>query len=224
MMVTSSGRTLVKPLGPRRWMLRAPWALPKPMPTILHSPLSISRMKLVCGLTRAMKMAPSAPAALGVHAARDAVRGGAELAHLHGRPDRRADGFLGDAEFLQHRRLAFGGAAAVAAHGRDDERLVALLLQVDDRSPGHAGDVGDPAAAHADGDAGAGRKRVQLLRLGQLTGDPALEIGNRHPPRMAQADTHHRGQRNVFQHRQFDSRKGRGQHHRLQTQFPNKFR
>ena len=48
------------------------------------------------------------------------------------RLDRAADEALGDAVAFQHFALAFGGGAAVAAHGREDEGLRAQRLEFGD--------------------------------------------------------------------------------------------
>ena len=69
------------------------------------------------------------------------------------RADRAADGLLGDAVGLEQLPLSFGGAAAVAAHRRHDERLCAQALEVFDNRPDDRGDIGDAAAAGGNGHA-----------------------------------------------------------------------
>ncbi len=54
---------------------------------------------------------------------------GAELDDFHGRADGHADERLGDAVAFEDCALSFGGAAAVAAHGRHEERPGAEVLQ-----------------------------------------------------------------------------------------------
>ena len=57
---------------------------------------------------------------------------------------------LGDAVGLEELPLSFGRSAAVAAHGRHDERLGAQALEMFDDRPGDDGDIGDAAAAGGD--------------------------------------------------------------------------
>ena len=77
------------------------------------------------------------------------------LAHLHdvhGGAHRAAHGRLGDAIVLQDRELPLGGPAPVAAHGGEDERPGAQVLEVADGGADDRVDVGDPPAARAHGD------------------------------------------------------------------------
>ena len=83
---------------------------------------------------------------------RDAERRAGHLDDVHRRPDRAADGVLGHAVGLEHRPLAVGGAAAVAAHRRYEERLRAEAAQVGDDGAQHRDDVGDAPAAAGDRD------------------------------------------------------------------------
>ena len=79
---------------------------------------------------------------------------------LHAGANRTAAERFGHAVRLEHRALALGRAAAVAAHGRHDERLGAQALERVDNGLGDHVDVGDAAAAHGDGHALPGLDRV----------------------------------------------------------------
>src|SRR5207237_8402850 len=76
--------------------------------------------------------------------------------HVHGRLDGHADGRLGDAVAFDDLALALRGAAAVAAHGRDQERLGAELLEEVGDAAAHHRDVGAAAAAGGQRDGWAG--------------------------------------------------------------------
>ena len=77
---------------------------------------------------------------------REAVRlCDADLYRLHARADGRAGIFLGNAEIGENFLLSLGLRACVAAHGRDDERLCAVLAHdLTDRADNER-DVGDLA-------------------------------------------------------------------------------
>ena len=81
----------------------------------------------------------------------------------------------------QHVGLTFGGGGAVAAHGREDEGMHALRFPEFGGGARDGGDIGDAAAAYADGDARAGFKPrgesgvVELpLDFGGHIGDAAV--------------------------------------------------
>ena len=143
--------------GPQAWIWAAPGCLPNPTTAIFVSPLSIGPLKQVCGLMRLTGMIRSAPAALRSRYSGmpSAVR--ATSIGLHRRPDLAVDRGLGHPERLQHRPLALGGGAAVAAHRRHDERLRAELAQPADRAAQQGDPLDQPAAAGADGDGHARR-------------------------------------------------------------------
>ena len=86
---------------------------------------------------------------------------------------------LGDAVGFDQPPLAFGGAAAMAAHGRDDERSEPQLLEKLDDRPHDDVDIGDPPASRGNrprsGRGGPGRR----TRAGQARRGPRRE---RRPP------------------------------------------
>ena len=86
----------------------------------------------------------------------ESQRGAAHLDGFHVRADRRADEGLGDSEGLEHVRLAGGGPAAMAAHGRHDERQRAVGLQGLDHRLDDRRVAVDAAAARGHGDATSG--------------------------------------------------------------------
>ena len=88
---------------------------------------------------------------------------------FHAGADRAAHERLGDAVALDDPPLAFGRAAAVAAHGRHHERLGPQLLEVFDGRPDDRGDIGDAAAAGGD--------RHALARLDLLAQSQAAQLG-----------------------------------------------
>ena len=77
----------------------------------------------MCGLTRLQTSTWSASKASAVEVDRKAFRRAADDDGFHARADRAADELLGDAVGFDELPLSFGGSAAVAAHGRHDERL-----------------------------------------------------------------------------------------------------
>ena len=105
--------------------------------------------------------------ALGSVADDDGFRAGADGA-AHGR--------LGDAVGFQHAALAFGGAAAVAAHGGDQEGPRTEAAEVLDGRAEDGDDVGDAAAAGGDGHALAGPQRPLQLEAGQFGVDRRGDI------------------------------------------------
>src|SRR5437870_5463886 len=76
----------------------------------------------------------------------------ADYDRLHAGADRAAAVALGDAVAFDQLALAFCGAAAVAAHGGDDERPSLKRLKMLNRGLDDQGDIGDAAAAGGDGD------------------------------------------------------------------------
>ena len=60
----------------------------------------------------------------------------------------------------EHLTLAFGGAAAVAAHDRNDERLHSAVPPRVDHGLDDRAYIGDSPAANADGHTAAGRNRL----------------------------------------------------------------
>ena len=97
---------------------------------------------------------------------REAVRlRNADLHRLHARADGRAGIFLGNAEIGENFLLSLGLRACVAAHGRDDERLCAVLAHdLTDRADNER-DVCDLARACRDADALAGLQLLQCAAL-----------------------------------------------------------
>ena len=90
---------------------------------------------------------------------RKAAGGRADLIDFHRGQNRSTDGFFGNSVAAKNFHLSFGGSAAVAAHGRDQNGLAALFL---DKFGNRTDDVGiliDPAAAAGDGNAGTGSDR-----------------------------------------------------------------
>ena len=92
----------------------------------------------------------------------------AELDGDHVGLDGDAQGFFADAVLPQQFALTFGRAAAVAAHGGDDERLGAGLAQHIQRRADHRLQIGDASAADGNRDAIA---RLHLLE--QAGAEPA---------------------------------------------------
>ncbi len=82
-----------------------------------------------------------------------ALGGFADDHRVHAGPNRAPAKRFGDAVAGQDANLLLGGSAAVAAHGRHDERLTAQAPHVPNDFSEHQGDVGDAAAAGGDGDA-----------------------------------------------------------------------
>ena len=83
---------------------------------------------------------------------------------------------------VEHLALPLGRAAAVAAHGRHDERLAAQRLEVLDDRLGDQVDVGDAAAAGGDGHGLAGldpRRELQLFELRARLGGHVGHLGRR---------------------------------------------
>jgi len=114
-----------------------------------------------------------------VHERFDPVGGLAERDHLELADHRTAHRGLRDPVMGQHVRLALRRRRAVAAHRREDERLHAGLLPVPHHAVHDGRDVGNAAAANADGDACSRfelrreRARCQLaVDLGRYICDP----------------------------------------------------
>ena len=86
----------------------------------------------------------------------DAVFSRAHLYGLHGRLDRCASVLLGDAVAFDDSLLRLGDAAAVAAHGRNEEGLEAEGFELGHETFDHQRDIGNAATADGDGDGLAG--------------------------------------------------------------------
>ena len=84
------------------------------------------------------------------------------------RSDGAADELFGDAVGFDEPALSLGRAAAVASHGRHNERLCAEARQMLDNRLGNDGDVGDSAAAGGDGHALAGPHFLAQVQPGKL--------------------------------------------------------
>ena len=112
-------------------------------------------------------------------------------------------GRLGDAVAFEHFALALGGRAAVAAHGREDERLGAERLQLGDDLLGALGDVVDAAAAAADRDGHAGLHLGADFGALELLGHRRADVGEPLAIELL-ADVHHPRQRNVESARDVD--------------------
>ena len=138
-------------------------------------PLSKRPRKSVCGLTRETVTTASASRAFlsqktGSPQLLVPMRHGGHVGL-----DRHAEGLLADAVLGQQLALALGGGAAVAAHRGDDERLRAQVAQAVERGADDGGQVGDAAAADADGHpvaaAHAAGQREPLPLPADLAGD-----------------------------------------------------
>src|SRR5262249_25113170 len=98
----------------------------------------------------------------------DALRRTVQNDGFHVAPDRAAAETLGDAVIGENAPLSLGRAAAVAAHGRHDERLRAEVLEMVHRRLNDEMDASDAAAAGGDGDALSGpdtRAEVEPLQF-----------------------------------------------------------
>ena len=84
---------------------------------------------------------------------REPVRGYADLDRLHARADGGSDGLLGDAHAGQHVALSFGGGAAVAAHGREEEGFAPGAPDLGCNGLQDQRQVGDAPAAGGHGNA-----------------------------------------------------------------------
>src|SRR3954469_20329177 len=80
----------------------------------------------------------------------------AEFHDLHLGMDRTADEALGDAVAFQHFALALGGGAAMAAHRGEDKWFGAERFELGDHLLRAFRDIGNAAAAAADGNGHAG--------------------------------------------------------------------
>ena len=78
----------------------------------------------------------------------------------------------------QHIGLAFGGCAAVAAHGGEDERAGALRFPVIHGRARDGRDIRNAPAADADRDSGPGVHARSELARGQLAQNFAANVGN----------------------------------------------
>jgi hypothetical protein len=113
-----------------------------------------------------------------VHVGLDALRRLAERHDLERAAHRAADGLLDDAVMRQHVGLAFRGGGAVAAHGREDEGMHALRFPIFGGGAGDGGDIGDAAAAYADGYARSGLEARGESGIVKLALDFGGDIGN----------------------------------------------
>ena len=86
----------------------------------------------------------------------DAVLGRTHLDGFHGRLNGCAGVLFGDAVAFDDFLLRLGDAAAVAAHGGDEEGLEAEGLELGHEAFDHERDIGNAAAADRDGDGLAG--------------------------------------------------------------------
>ncbi len=108
---------------------------------------------------------------------------------FHAGADRAAAVLFGDAVRFQHADLPFGRAAAVAAHGGNDKRLRAELLQMIDDCLNDDRDVGDTTAAAGDGDRVAGSDLLLELEACELARDLARHVVDTGPlERLANAE------------------------------------
>src|SRR5215831_2210582 len=117
--------------------------------------------------------------------------------------DRAADEALGNAIARQYLALPFRRSAAVAAHGREDERFGAERLQLGNHLLGAIADIGDAAAAAAHGDRHARLDLRPHLGTLELLGDGVRYVV--HLDRLELlADVDHARQRNVEAARDVD--------------------
>ena len=100
----------------------------------------------------------------------------AELDHLHRRPNRYADEGLGDAITFEDLLLAFGGAAAVAAHRRHQKRARAQVLQEAGNTLEHQRNVGDAATAGGQRHGLAGFDRSAQVEFFQRRADSGRDV------------------------------------------------
>ena len=149
---------------------------------------------------------------VGIQQAGQAFIRAAQFDHLHGRANRHAHGGLRYAETLQNPRLAFGGGAAVAAHGGHDERLQAPFLEIADDARDQTRQLGQASAADADGHRGAGGKCVDLPGARQRGADRAIQVGHRRALRLRQAHPHQGRRHDGIEHGDTDFGKNRAFH------------
>ena len=95
--------------------------------------------------------------------------------HFHRGMDGAAHRPFADTQPVQHIDLAFGRAAAVAAHGWHNKGLAAGCFDQRHQRAGNAVDFGDAAAAETEGDALAADLRRQAQPR-ELRFEPALNI------------------------------------------------
>jgi len=119
----------------------------------------------------------------------DTLGSRAEAACVHRVADRDTEVLGGDPVVREQIALPFGGRAAVAAHRRDDERLVSPRLELGDRRPRDRGDVRDPAAAEGDADLGAGGQRPRGKDLSHGGARRRCDVGH---DRSGEPDGHRR--------------------------------
>src|ERR1022692_2422646 len=113
-----------------------------------------------------------------VHVGLDALRRFAEGHDVERAAHRAADGFFDDAVMREHVRLAFSGGGAVTAHGREDEGVHALRFPILGGGARDGSDIGDAAAAHADGQGGSGCEALGKSGVVKLPLDFGGHIGN----------------------------------------------
>ena len=149
-----------------------------PMVIILTMPLSMRRAIIGVRLDAAGEDETIGLGSVLIHVDRHPVVRLAELHDFHGRADRAAHVALGDAVAFENTALTFDSAAAMAAHGGEDEGLRAQRLELGNDLFGALGDVGNAAAAYAHGD---GHARLHLAaHFGpfELLGHRVTDVGD----------------------------------------------
>src|SRR5216110_1853023 len=173
-----------------RWYWMAPWYLPSPIVIILKRPDSIEPLKSVWGLTRLTRPIQSACDAYVYEPHGEAERF-TDLHDIHGRAHGTAHRGFGDAVVLEDRELALGRATTVAAHGWEDERAGAEVLEGPHGGADDDVDVGDAPAASTDRDGVTALDRQ--ARGGQGIRHRAGDVGDAWP-RKGLAHAHHSGE------------------------------
>ena len=135
----------------------------------------------MCGLTRLQTSTWSASQACAVDVQRKTFGRAADDHGFHAGADRAADRCLGDAVGRQDFKLAFRGAAAVAAHRGHEKRPGAQDLEKLHGRPQDRGDIGDTPAAGGDGDALSRLHAAVQLQPAQLRMDLGRHIRHAGP-------------------------------------------
>src|SRR5579862_6079898 len=114
-----------------------------------------------------------------IHESLDAVGCFPERHHVQRADDRAAHCSLVNAVLGQNCGLPLGGSGAVTAHGREDERPAALRFPIVHHTACDGRDIGDTAAANADGHTRSGFHARGEMGSGELAADLARNVTNR---------------------------------------------
>ena len=142
---------------------------------------------------------------MAIEVQRHAIVRAGDLDGLHGRPDLAVDRLLGHPEGLQHRSLALGRGATVAAHRRHDERRRTECAQAADGAAQHRDSFDQPATAGADGHGHAIGHRARQP-FDDLLVCSGLDVSNRLGMRDRQHDLGERGHGQVGMEGKVNSR------------------